>query len=92
MEPIKLLIVDDHPLFRQGLVDVLETDSAMTVVGQAADGETAVSLAGEPQPDIVLMDVNLPKPNGLQVTGRIVGQLPETKGTLRTGHDEPRQV
>ena len=55
MEPIKLLIVDDHPLFRQGLVDVLETDSAMTVVGQAADGETAVYLAGEHQPDIVLM-------------------------------------
>ena len=70
MEPIKLLIVDDHPLFRQGLVDVLETDPSMLVVGEAADGESAVERAAELEPDIILMDVNLPKMNGLQVTRR----------------------
>lgn len=92
MEPIKLLIVDDHPLFRQGLVDVLETDSALTVIGQAADGEMAVYLAGEHQPDIVLMDVNLPNANGLNVTRRILGQLPETKIVILTGYDDAEQV
>ena len=92
MEPIKLLIVDDHPLFRQGLVDVLDTDPAMSVVGEAADGEAAIYLAGERRPDIILMDVNLPNANGLNVTRRILGQLPETKIVILTGYDDAEQV
>lgn len=92
MEPIKLLIVDDHPLFRQGLVDVLETDPVMSVVGEAADGEAAIYMADERRPDIVLMDVNLPNANGLQVTRRILAQLPETKIVILTGYDDAEQV
>ena len=92
MQPIKLLIVDDHPLFRQGLVDVLETDPVMSVVGEAADGEAAIYMADERRPDIVLMDVNLPNANGLQVTRRILAQLPETKIVILTGYDDAEQV
>lgn len=92
MEPIKLLIVDDHPLFRQGLIDVLETDPGLMVVGQAADGETATSLAEELRPDIVLMDVNLPNVNGLQVTRRILSQRPNTRIVILTGYDDAEQV
>ena len=92
MEPIKLLIVDDHPLFRQGLIDVLDTDPSMSVVGEAADGETAVERAAELAPDIILMDVNLPKMNGLQVTRRVLAQNPDLKVIILTGYDDAEQV
>ena len=92
MEQIKLLIVDDHPLFRQGLVDVLETDPGLTVVAQAADGEVAIGHALDHRPDIVLMDVNLPNANGLRVTRRILSDLPQTKVIILTGYDDAEQV
>lgn len=88
MSQIKLLIVDDHPLFRQGLVDVLETDPGMQVVAQAADGDVAIAMAREHCPDVVLMDVNLPNASGLEITRRIVAELPETKVVILTGYDE----
>ena len=92
MEPIKLMIVDDHPLFRQGLVDVLETDDGVAVVAAAANGDAAIYLAEERRPDIVLMDVNLPDMNGLQVTRRILSQSPATKIIILTGYDDAEQV
>jgi DNA-binding NarL/FixJ family response regulator len=61
-------------------------------VGEAADGETAVFLAEERQPDIILMDVNLPNVNGLQVTRRILAQLPEMRVVILTGYDDAEQV
>ena len=72
MEQIKLLIVDDHPLFRQGLVDVVEADPGLTVVAQAAEGDVAIGYAEQHRPDIVLMDVNLPGINGLDATRQIL--------------------
>lgn len=92
MGHIKLLIVDDHPLFRQGLVDVLETDPAMQVVGQAADGAVAIAQAREFKPDVVLMDVNLPNANGLEITKQITDELPDTKVVILTGYDESAHV
>lgn len=91
-EQIKLLIVDDHPLFRQGLCDVLDTDSHMTVVGEAADGEVAIEKAFEVNPDVILMDINLPTINGLQVTRKIKAQLPDVKVIMITGYDDAEQV
>jgi DNA-binding NarL/FixJ family response regulator len=92
MEKIKILIVDDHPLFRQGLVDVLDIDPGLVVVAEAADGEVAVARAHEHRPDIVLMDVNLPNENGLGVTRRILSELPQTKVIILTGYDDAEQV
>lgn len=92
MSDMKLLIVDDHPMFRQGLRDVLETDPRMKVVGQAADGEVAIELAQQLLPDVILMDINLPTINGLQVTRQIKSRLPEIKVIIITGYDDAEQV
>lgn len=91
-EQVKLLIVDDHPLFRQGLCDVLETDPHLTVIGEAADGEVAIEKAFEINPDVILMDINLPTINGLQVTRKIKTQQPEIKIIMITGYDDAEQV
>ena len=92
MSEVKLLIVDDHPVFRQGLRDVLETDDKMRVVGEAADGEVAIELAIQTRPDVILMDINLPTINGLQVTRRIKAQLPDVKVVVITGYDDVEQI
>ena len=92
IEQTELLIVDDHPVFRQGLRDVLETDSRMKVIGEAADGEVAIEMAYEVNPEVILMDINLPTINGLQVTRKIKSQLPDVKVIMITGYDDAEQV
>src|SRR6516164_8584908 len=64
---IKVLIVDDHPLFRQGLRQVVLSDSRFEVAGEADGGESALKLVQETKPDIVVLDVNLPKMSGLEL-------------------------
>jgi len=91
-QEINMLIVDDHPVFRQGLRDVLETDTQLKVVGEAADGEVAIELAHEVRPEVILMDINLPTINGLQVTRKIKAQLPDVKVIMITGYDDAEQV
>ncbi len=91
-EQIKVLIVDDHPLFRQGLKDLLDTVPIMDVIGEAADGEVAIELVYDVNPDVILMDINLPTINGLQVTRKIKLQFPNVKVVMITGYDDAEQV
>ncbi len=74
---IRVLVVDDHPLFRDGISSLLGTVPDTEVVGTAADGDEAVSRALELRPDVVLMDLNLPRTPGLEATRRIVAAAPE---------------
>ena len=92
MSNIKVMIVDDHPLFRQGLRDVIETDKALDVVAEAADGKHAIQLAYQHQPNVILMDINLPTINGLQVTRKIKAGLSEAQVITITGYDDAQQV
>jgi CheY-like chemotaxis protein len=73
---IRLLVVDDHAVLRQGLVHLLQEESGIEVVGEAADGEEAVRLASELRPDVVLMDVTMPRLDGVEATLLIVAANP----------------
>jgi len=91
-DQINVLIVDDHPLFRQGLKDLLDTDPIMNVIGEAADGEVAIEAVYDSRPDVILMDINLPTINGLQVTRKIKTQFSDVKVIMITGYDDAEQV
>ena len=70
-QTIKVLIADDHSLLRTGLVNLLEMTDGIEIVGQAENGIDAVRLAGEIRPDVILMDINMPKLNGIEATRQI---------------------
>jgi NarL family two-component system response regulator LiaR len=76
--PIRVLIVDDHPTFAQGLSRLLEEQPDLEPIGIAADGEEAVSLTHELKPDVVVMDISMPKLNGIKATRKIKQDLPNT--------------
>ena len=75
---IRILIADDHKLMRMGLISLFDVQRDMTVVGEAEDGEQAVRLAGELKPDIVIMDLMMPKMNGADATSAILAANPQT--------------
>ena len=76
MRVIRLLIADDHPMFRFGLRALLQTEPGFEVVGEAQTGEEALELATTLEPDIILMDIQLPGINGIQATRRILERHP----------------
>lgn len=84
MAVIRVLVVDDHALFRQGLVSFLNEQPDIEVVGAAGDAASAVTLAREVRPDIVLMDVNLPEEGGIEATRRILRMLPQVRVLMLT--------
>jgi DNA-binding NarL/FixJ family response regulator len=75
---IRILIVDDHALFRAGIVNVLAREKDFEVVGEAADGRSAIEASNALSPNIVLMDLSLPQPGGIETTQRIRRELPAT--------------
>ena len=88
VEPIKVLVVDDHALFRRGLQMVLEQEPDIEVVGEASDGSEAVQKAADTLPDIVLMDVRMPKRGGIDACTMIHETVPSAKIIMLTISDE----
>jgi DNA-binding NarL/FixJ family response regulator len=87
-ERIRLIIADDHELFRRGLRMVLEDEPDIEVIGEAGDGEGAVKLASDLVPDVVVMDVRMPGMSGIDATQRIKEELPHTAILMLTISDE----
>jgi DNA-binding NarL/FixJ family response regulator len=92
MDKIRVIVVDDHPLFRQGLRNLLGTESDLQVVGEAESGEQAIERVRECMPDVVMMDVNLPGINGLEATRLIKSVSSRTNVVILTAYDDEEQM
>ena len=92
MNKITLLVVDDHPLFRQGVTDAISLEPDMKVLGQASDGTQGLEMIRSLKPAIVLLDVNLPGMNGQQITHQVTQEKLATRVLLMTGYDDIEQA
>jgi DNA-binding NarL/FixJ family response regulator len=88
----RILLADDHQILRQGLAALLAKESDMQVVGEASDGRTAVALAKQLKPQIVVMDVAMPDLNGIDATRQILAEMPQTKIIALSMHSDKRFV
>ena len=82
----RLLVVDDHAFMRVAINAILTRDSSLEVVGEARDGQEAIERCRELHPDLVLMDVSMPRMNGLEATRKLKAQSPETSVLILTAH------
>ncbi|MFQ5767575.1 MAG: response regulator transcription factor, partial [Acidobacteriota bacterium] len=92
MDLIKVLLVDDHALFRAGVAGLLRQQKDFNVVGEAQDGREAVEKAADLMPDIILMDVYMPRMSGLEATRRLKKQLPYVKIVMLTVSEDEKDL
>lgn len=90
--PIRLLLVDDQALFREGLRILLEQRDHLAIVGEAGDGEQALDAARFHRPDIILMDLRMPRANGVEATRRIMAEMPDTRIIVLTTFEDDEEV
>ena len=91
-EPIRILVADDHLIVREGLRLILETDEGMELVGEAVNGQQAVELAGQLQPDVILMDLRMPVLDGLGAIEILRRELPEIAIVILTNFNEDEMM
>jgi len=87
MEPVRVLVVDDHALFRRGIVTVLTNQEGINVVGEAVNGLEAIEKAAELVPDVIVMDLNMPQCNGLEATQALQAKMPQVNILVLTVSD-----
>lgn len=91
-EVIEIVLIDDHKLFREGVRRILEFEPTLNVVAEGSDGNIATKLVEEHNPDIVLMDINMPNINGIQATTNLVNSFPDTNVIILSIHDDESYV
>ena len=91
-QPLRVLLVDDHPLVRAGIRRVLEMRSGLTVAGEASDGAEALRMIGVLQPDIIVLDLAMPEIDGLEVLERLRARAPRLKILVLTVHAHPEYI
>ena len=89
---VRVVIADDQRLFAEALEAILSTDGRISVVGRAADGQAAVDLVRDHQPDVVLMDIAMPVLDGIAATEKIRSEAPETRVVVLTGSQAPQDI
>ena len=92
MDKIKVLIADDHVLVREGISKLLELDEKIEVMGEAVDGQDVIDKAREFQPDLILMDLNMPKKTGIEASREIKELFPDIRIIILTIHDDEEYV
>lgn len=92
MKKITLLLVDDHMVLREAMRALLATEADLEIVGEAENGRQAVELAGQLQPDVVIMDIAMPQLNGLEATRRITKEAPNTKVLILSSYSDDKFV
>ena len=85
---IRILIADDHGVLRAGLRALLKTTPEMRVVGEAADGQETLRMADRLRPDVVLLDISMPEPGGIEVTRQLKETLPKVRVLILTAHED----
>jgi len=91
-EPLRILIADDHPLFRNGMRTLLTADPEMEVIGEAAAGDEAIALAASLQPEVILMDLGMPGVGGIEATRRILHASPHIRILVVTMYEDDQSV
>jgi DNA-binding NarL/FixJ family response regulator len=89
---LRILIVEDDPLMRLGLKQFLETDDRFAIVGEVADGYSAIEAAGNLTPDLVIMDIGLPQLDGIEATRQIKEKFPNVRILVLTSHEEETET
>ena len=89
---IRVLLVDDHPLFRKGIASLLSSEPGFEVLGEASDGQEAIEKARDLMPDVILMDISMPGVNGLEATQRIKQEIPYVRIVILTVSDEDQNL
>jgi DNA-binding NarL/FixJ family response regulator len=92
LPPVRVLVADDHKVVRQGIVNMLNSSDEVEVVAEAGDGAEAMRRALETKPDVAVLDVSMPRLNGIEAARRIHEALPQTRILVLTMHDEEEYV
>ena len=92
MNQTRILIADDHRMFRSGIANLLRKEDAFNVIGEASDGLEAVLMARDRRPDVILMDIRLPKIDGIKATEKIITNNPEVRILALTSYEDDEYV
>ncbi|WP_079506657.1 response regulator [Mesobacillus jeotgali] len=88
----KIVIIDDHQLFREGVKRILDFESTFQVVAEGDDGSEAITLVEQYQPDVIIMDINMPNRNGVEATAELIEKYPDSKVIILSIHDDENYV